>query len=826
MKLKITIFSIMLSLAHFSNGQNMLGVSSSNYAGTNGVISNPSYAADTRHAFYLNLVSGNAYFANNYYIWNSPESPIKFFLSEDSEFKEDYLLASNSDKLSLFNIGADIRGPSVLLKLSPKSGLSINTRGRISLQGDNISSGFIGFFKEGIEQEEYIGKQYKDNTFSLNANVVNELGVTYARTLLEKENHFLKAGFTVKRLVGAYSAHVISKAMDFTVRRDDATLDYSLEIQKITANYGFSTDQIQDVDIEELMNPFNSKSTGKGWGFDFGLTYEHRANVDQYKYKMDGVERLDNRKNKYDYKIGFALLDIGGISYNNPATRSYNINKTDKVVTAEEILNMEDYEEFLNEVLDVSPTSGVKSLRSGLPTALKVDFDYRLAKKLYTNLSVYQNLRGKTSIGMRQNSLVALTPRLETKWFELAVPVSMMNNYQSMALGASVKLGILYVGSDNLNSVIGVGKAHGADIYFGASIPFFKGKKRDNDKDGISNSKDQCKNIAGVWQFKGCPDSDGDGIEDKLDKCPTLAGTAAFSGCPDTDGDGIPDSEDACPEVAGLAALKGCPDADGDLVPDHLDECPEVAGLFEYNGCPDTDGDGIIDSKDECPLFAGLPENKGCPDADGDGVPDHLDECPDVKGLAMYNGCPDRDDDGVPDHLDKCPDVQGLKRYEGCLDRDMDGVPDHLDKCPETYGSVENKGCPLVKVEEVNELAVLNEEEATVLKEAFNNLEFNSGKAVISESSVENMNSLAEILIKKPEFRLLVSGHTDNVGKKDSNLQLSRARANAVKTFLIKAGVSEFQIITEGFGSERPISSNATDAGRKQNRRVELKIIK
>lgn len=136
----------------------------------------------------------------------------------------------------------------------------------------------------------------------------------------------------------------------------------------------------------------------------------------------------------------------------------------------------------------------------------------------------------------------------------------------------------------------------------------------------------------------------------------------------DTDGDGIPDEDDECPEVAGLPELKGCPDTDGDGITDHKDECPDVAGLAEFNGCPDRDGDGIPDHKDECPDVAGLAKFNGCPepDTDGDGIVDSKDECPNVAGLASLNGCPDRDGDGVPDYKDKCPDVAGPISNKGC----------------------------------------------------------------------------------------------------------------------------------------------------------------
>jgi hypothetical protein len=75
------------------------------------------------------------------------------------------------------------------------------------------------------------------------------------------------------------------------------------------------------------------------------------------------------------------------------------------------------------------------------------------------------------------------------KWFEISTPLTMFNNYQQFAVGSMVKLGPLFVGSDNLMAVAGLGKPFGADVYMGLTLPIYKGKKRDSDKDGVSNAR-------------------------------------------------------------------------------------------------------------------------------------------------------------------------------------------------------------------------------------------------------------------------------------------------------------------------------------------------
>ncbi|SFT89429.1 Thrombospondin type 3 repeat-containing protein [Lishizhenia tianjinensis] len=284
----------------------------------------------------------------------------------------------------------------------------------------------------------------------------------------------------------------------------------------------------------------------------------------------------------------------------------------------------------------------------------------------------------------------------------------------------------------------------------------------------------------------------------------------------DRDGDGIKNKEDKCPDDAGVLAFKGCPDSDGDGIQDSEDECPSLPGNHVNKGCPDTDGDGIIDKNDRCPDVIGLEEFEGCPDSDQDGVQDSEDACPNTAGLKVFNGCPDTDKDGIADPEDECVDVAGPKDNNGCPypDTDGDGVLDKDDVCVKTPGVPENNGCPVVK-----------EEVKKVIQTAFDNLEFETAKAVIKDASLSSLEALAQVLKENNEFNLKIEGHTDNVGSPENNLQLSKERAEAVKAYLMEQGVEEQRIETLFFGETQPIASNDTEEGRAQNRRVEMTLV-
>ena len=268
---------------------------------------------------------------------------------------------------------------------------------------------------------------------------------------------------------------------------------------------------------------------------------------------------------------------------------------------------------------------------------------------------------------------------------------------------------------------------------------------------------------------------------------------------------------------AGLRFQFGAKDRDDDGVIDSEDTCPDVKGLAAFQGCPDTDNDGIQDSADACPDEAGTPEMNGCPDQDGDTVADKDDACIDVAGLPVLKGCPDADGDGIADQNDKCPTVKGDKANGGCPwpDTDGDKVLDKDDKCPTVAGTVANNGCPEVSEDTMKKL---NDYAKTIL--------FDSAKSSFQKQTYSVLQAIVAILKEYPTAKFALEGHTDSDGKDDANLVLSQNRAVAVKSFLIDNGIASDRLTSEGFGEAKPAATNATKAGKAQNRRVEVKLVK
>ena len=565
---------------------------SSNYAGVQGVSFQPASIADSRYKFQMNLIAISATFGNNYY--SIPHADLKNFDLDSDEFIKN---SKSNDKGGFLT--SDVYAPfSFMLTLSPKHALAITLRERNIINFDGINAETAELLDKMDDEGEFVidpQESIQIQNMYVQSHAWSELGLTYARVIFDHGTTFLKGGGTVKLLDGIASGYAYVSELNFTGLSND-----NVNVGNIDVESGFSDNISSDDDFK--YKPFQNL----GLGLNLGVVYEYRPAIEKYRYRMDGRDSLMRRdKNKYKYRVGFSVLDIGGIKYNK-SNDSGNISGS---TTDLDVNNLDgDVDEVFEDLFNYERGG---TYRMSLPTRLVGDFDYNVAGGFFLNFTTQLGLKGGSGDKekTRYATTLSLTPRVENKTFGLALPIS-YDKFSKLNSGVSLRLGNFILGSRDVLSNFVFGKdARSIDVQFAVRFGSPFDKKRDKDNDGVSNRKDVCKKVPGVWEFKGCPDTDGDGVQDSEDECIDIAGIAALKGCPDTDGDGIRDQDDACPTIAGLSAFNGCPDTDADGIQDSEDQCPEVAGLVAFKGCPDTDGDGIMDSDANVPrLPAPLPK--------------------------------------------------------------------------------------------------------------------------------------------------------------------------------------------------------------------------
>jgi outer membrane protein OmpA-like peptidoglycan-associated protein len=125
---------------------------------------------------------------------------------------------------------------------------------------------------------------------------------------------------------------------------------------------------------------------------------------------------------------------------------------------------------------------------------------------------------------------------------------------------------------------------------------------------------------------------------------------------------------------------------------------------------------------------------------------------------------------------------------------------------------------------ELEKIAEVKKTENGLLVQMKNDILFDTNSDGVKPAGLDNLAQMGDILAKYSDDRVRIEGHTDASGDDKHNQQLSERRAAAVKAVLVSRGVQESQIIVAGLGETKPVSDNATAAGRAKNRRVELHI--
>jgi outer membrane protein OmpA-like peptidoglycan-associated protein len=552
--------------------QDLIGYNYNNYLGINGVTSNPASIASSRYKFHFNLFTLNGYGGTNGYLINKGNQ--SFFEFEWKERRN----TKDEKKNGWANI--DILGPSFLLNLNKKSALAVTTRLRTMANMYNLSNGAISLFEEPTT--DLFGKSFNEKNVKVNAHAFADLGVSYAKVIIDQDKHFLKGGATIKYIQGITAGVVRMDNLNINIK-DANTLNQASGNGSVI--YAKSLDRWMEG--EDFKSSQLSMRNGT-FGLDFGAVYEIRNG----KFKPNESKfKSQFRTIPYNFRFSLAVTDFAfaPIKYEaGSQSATYKLSATNVDIEAFEGEGTDNMEEYLNQLQAeniLTKEAITEDVKMFLPTSLRANVDWHIAKQFFVNADALVSMRGESTNknGTNYISTLSLTPRFESQWLGLSSPISF--NKEEFNWGVSLRIGPIFIGSGSLLSSMLKKEFSNLDAYAGLSIPLYQGKRQKKEK-------------------KDTP------------AAPIVETPAPKPIVLDKDKDGVPDAQDACPEIIGLTKFHGCPDTDGDAIIDSKDKCPTQPGLAKYNGCPipDTDGDGLNDEEDKCPTQAGTKANSGCPE--------------------------------------------------------------------------------------------------------------------------------------------------------------------------------------------------------------------
>ncbi|MEI7595436.1 MAG: DUF5723 family protein [Bacteroidota bacterium] len=457
--------TILILLIYFlsitsSKSQEMLGLVNGNYSGTSGVLINPSSFTDSKLYLDVNIITAAAFFQNNYlyvakrdyYFFYFFNSPMRFPKHENNK-----VLYSNYPgalKHGYLNLRAN--GPGMMINIG-RHAFGFHEGFRAALSVRDAPYHLSKFLWDGLDFKQQQDINYNVSNMRIAGMAWAEVGLTYSYVLFDRKMYHFSVGATAKRLMSVGGMYITNHSMDYSVPSND-----SMVINNIDAEMGYA---------------MNGGSTfkGTGWGGDFGVTL---------KIKPRGNPPISFRKlcqqkyNDYSVKIGLSLLDFGIIRFKKGASVN-TFENLSSTWTNVDSLQIRDYIKFRDQMNlhffnsadpDISKTKDKFSI--SLPTAISLQADIHLQKHWYLNSTFFYGLQSSKTY-VRRPAQLSFTPRWESKFLELNIPVSLYE-MRYPRLGASLRIGGLTVGTDKLAGYFDFNDFYGLDFY--ASLKFFLSK--------------------------------------------------------------------------------------------------------------------------------------------------------------------------------------------------------------------------------------------------------------------------------------------------------------------------------------------------------------
>lgn len=453
--------------------QDFPGYRAGNYTGVNGAFFNPASIADSRYRFDLNLISVSTLAGNNKAAFNLKD----LLKSFDADNLKEQVVGQNAGPSSAL-VSANVHGPSLLFNTGRKMAFALTTRVRAmsnitDLDGKLADKLITDLDKADADLPYTIASA---NNMRLNINAWTEFGLTIGRVIRDSGAHFLKAGATFKYVAGAGNAYVNLAGIQGTLNEDAAGEPYLINTTG-RISMGFGGINLSDPEAADLL-----KMESTGFGADIGFVYEYRPDAGAHELGETGTLRRD--VNKYKFKVGLALLDVGSLKYKRDAQRSggyaIDINGTDTLRFAEfDDEDLDTYKSFFDskpQYFTPDNSNNSPDYKVGLPTTLQVNVDYHLHRGFYVDLAAQLALSKSDSklYNSSYYSGLTLTPRYEGRKIGLYVPVS-YNGLTKFNAGAALRLGGLFVGSGSVLTALW-GNSKQADAYIGLRVGLLQKK--------------------------------------------------------------------------------------------------------------------------------------------------------------------------------------------------------------------------------------------------------------------------------------------------------------------------------------------------------------
>jgi hypothetical protein len=357
---------------------------------------------------------------------------------------------------------AEVIGPSFSMPLNQKEqiGFTLAVRGYANIQ--QVTGHLAQNVYKDLKDPSLWDTQWQDHSAKLNSMSWAEYGLHYGRVLYHDATKELKMGFSLKYLQGITAAYAKNTNLNYAViDSNNVMLTHS------SMDYGGTRD-FPDKKLRNLTH-------GNGFSESIGLTYVYLRDPSSCNYK-----NATNAENEfgadYTYKVGISLIDFGRIKYNKSSGTYFA--QTDSAVysgisstnsssnTGSNSISAIFYEN------DSIKHLTANSFNMALPSAISIQADWHVHNQFYLNATIIKGFGHGSHPGIVRPDIYSITPRYESSWFEVSLPVSILY-YQRWQprIGLAFRIGYFFFGADAPGGLLGLADLAGADLY--AGIHFF-----------------------------------------------------------------------------------------------------------------------------------------------------------------------------------------------------------------------------------------------------------------------------------------------------------------------------------------------------------------
>lgn len=330
---------------------------------------------------------------------------------------------------------------------------------------------------EGIDFESLVQRRLRGENFKVKSMTWAEIAMGFSYIVKQQGDDLWSAGITVKRLSGLNTLGIRGEELAYET---DST---RVQLNALSADWGFAVPGFR---------------RGGGFGVDLGFTMKkmkHNIELHRPHSFWGNCETFD-----YNYKLSFALLDLGFINFNQ-STVNRNFNGTQGTINDFTTIGLSGFRAVDQNVVDRiggdgNPTiTTTNQIRAWLPMALNVQFDKHLEKNYFFNTTIMAGIPNRFVYGANRPSFMAFTFRYESEKLSWAVPLSItgQNNPQ---LGLMLRAYWFFIGTNNMIPFVAQSKMFGGDVYFGFKFHLKQAK--------------ECRPVVDDtdWWCPGCPDED------------------------------------------------------------------------------------------------------------------------------------------------------------------------------------------------------------------------------------------------------------------------------------------------------------------------------